>query len=83
MIKFGKFNFTYKEIKKFEDTNKILATMSLDEALKNLFNFSIIGNYSIENGRPRHTWKHRHDRVEFDFNKQICLHYGLWRYFNV
>jgi len=58
--------------------------MTLDEALKHLFNFSIIGNYTkTDDDKWRHTWKHRHDKVEFDFNKNICLHYGLWKYFNV
>jgi len=84
MIMFGKFDFTYEEIKQFEGKRKILTTYTLEEALKTLFNFSIIGNYVVErNNRWRHTWKHRHDRVEFDFEKRICLHYGLWKYFNV
>lgn len=83
MIRFGKFDFKYQEIKKFETENKVLSKLKLDEALKALFNFSIIGNYVNEKGHIRHTWKHRHDRVEIDFNKRMCLHYGLWRYFNV
>ncbi|MEZ2339236.1 hypothetical protein AB6735_26565 [Mucilaginibacter sp. RCC_168] len=83
MIRFGRFDFKYDQIKRFEDKEKILTSMSLDDALKALFDFSIIGNYYFERGQQRHTWKHRHDRVEIDFNKQMCLHYGLWRYFNV
>ena len=83
MIKFGKFDFKYEEIKKFVAERKILTTLSLDSALKILFDFSIIGNYITTNGELRHTWKHRHDRVEIDFRKRMCLHYGLWRYFNV
>lgn len=83
MIKFGKFDFKYNEIKKFVDERKVLTHLSLEEALKFLFDFSIIGNYVNSNGKLRHTWKHRHDRVEIDFKKNMCLHYGLWRYFNV
>ena len=84
MIKFGKFDFRYPQIKKFESENRILTSLSLDDALKILFDFSIIGNYVVMGGNKwRHTWKHRHDRVEIDFNKHMCLHYGLWRYFNV
>jgi hypothetical protein len=83
MIRFGKFDFKYEEIKRFENENRILTTLSIDDALKALFDFSIIGNYVNEKGKIRHTWKHRHDRVEIDFKKRMCLHYGLWRYFNV
>jgi len=84
MIKFGKFDFKYTEINGFVKTdNKVLTTLTLDEALKALFDFSIIGNYVSDGRQIRHTWKHRHDRVEIDFNKRMCLHYGLWRYFNV
>ena len=83
MISFGKFDFKYDEIKRFEASRKVLTTLTLDNALKALFDFSIIGNYVSLNGQIRHTWKHRHDRVEIDFDKRMCLHYGLWRYFNV
>lgn len=84
MIKFGKFDFTYKEIRQYESSKKILTSYGIDEALKTLFDFSIIGNYIVNNDNQwRHTWKHRHDRVEIDFDKRMCLHYGLWRYFNV
>lgn len=83
MIRFGKFDFKYDEIRNFEKSRKVLTSLSLNDALKALFDFSIIGNYVRANGQIRHTWKHRHDRVEIDFNKRMCLHYGLWRYFNV
>ena len=83
MIRFGKFDFRYDEIKRFVNEKKVLKEMTLDDALRALFNFSIIGNYVNERGQIRHTWKHRHDRVEIDFSKRMCLHYGLWRYFNV
>lgn len=83
MIKFGKFDFKFDDIKKFSAVNKILTTLTIEEALKILFDFSIIGNYVRSSNKIRHTWKHRHDRVEIDFNKRMCLHYGLWRYFNV
>lgn len=84
MIKFGKFDFSFREIKNFESQKRILSSFSIESALKVLFDFSIIGNYTVnEHNLWRHTWKHRHDRVEIDFDKRICLHYGLWRYFNV
>ena len=83
MIKFGKFDFKYDEINRFATSRKILTTITLDYALKILFDFSIIGNYVRGEGQIRHTFKHRHDRVEIDFGKSMCLHYGLWKYFNV
>ncbi|BFM45261.1 hypothetical protein CFS9_39020 [Flavobacterium sp. CFS9] len=83
MIKFGKFDFKYEEIKRFATSSKILTGLKIEEALKILFDFSIIGNYVHTGNKIRHTWKHRHDRVEIDFNKRMCLHYGLWRYFNI
>jgi len=83
MIKFGKFDFKYEEIKQFSQKEKVLTKLSLEQALKYLFDFSIIGNYVRSGSQIRHTWKHRHDRVEIDFSKRMCLHYGLWKYFNV
>lgn len=84
MIRFGKFDFKYDDIKRFTEKEKVLSKLNLDQALKYLFDFSIIGNYVyLPGGNIRHTWKHRHDRVELDLNKRMCLHYGLWRYFNV
>lgn len=83
MIKFGKFDFRYEEIKQFFQKERVITKLSLEQALKYLFDFSIIGNYVESRGQMRHTWKHRHDRVEIDFSKRMCLHYGLWKYFNI
>ncbi|WP_312903153.1 hypothetical protein [Chryseobacterium taichungense] len=84
MIRFGKFDFKYDEIKRFAEKEKVLSKLNLEQALKYLFDFSIIGNYvTLTGGNIRNTWKHRHDRVELDISKRMCLHYGLWRYFNV
>ncbi len=84
MIKFGKFTFNYDDIKRYEERNKILSKISLDDALKIMFDFSLIGNFKKNQANKyRFAWKHRHDRIEVDFNKEFRLHYGLWRYFNV
>lgn len=84
MIKFGKFTFNYDDIQRFEEKNKILTKISLDEALKIMFDFSLIGNFKKNQANQyRFAWKHRHDRIEVDFDKEFRLHYGLWRYFNV
>jgi len=84
MIKYGKFTFDYNDIKRFESSKKILKSVSLDEALKIMFDFSLIGNFKRnQKNQFRFAWKHRHDRIEVDFDKEFRLHYGLWRYFNV
>ncbi|MEZ2279699.1 MAG: P-loop ATPase, Sll1717 family [Microcoleus sp.] len=85
LIKFSKFRFDYKDIEVFEKQQNCLQNISLREALKYLFDFSIIGN-KWENQRTnqwRHAWKHRHDQVNIDYDKQFVLHYGLFKYFNV
>lgn len=77
---FNRHHFTYKEISDYFNNNKKQYNLiNLDEILKVLFKFSVIGNkwFNEFQHKDYYCWAYRDNRAELDLNKLMLVHLGL------
>ncbi len=76
---FKKTDFTYSDIKEYYNNRKNLYKhIDLENALKIMFDFSIIGNKWLNKARDKHyySWSYR-ENAEIDYDKDFVIHLGL------
>lgn len=81
--RFKRKNFQYQDIEKFFDNNRgLYPNIKLNETLKLLFDFGVIGNVWQYNGRARFSWAFR-ENTSIDYNKNFIIHMGLREELNI
>ncbi len=78
---FNQHYFYFKDIVKYYEDNVFhYKNLKLEQALINLYNFSVLGNTwknSGKGGKRYQSWAHRENNSDLDFSKQMVVHIGL------
>ncbi|UTM55968.1 hypothetical protein L4174_008870 [Photobacterium sp. CCB-ST2H9] len=78
---FNRHYFYFKDIVKYYEDNVFhYKNIKAEQALINLYNFSVIGNTwknREKGGKQYQSWSHRENNSDLDFSKQMVVHIGL------